>query len=447
MNSDIRTLMEMMEEGISPKLLLSHLAPSYRIPPDADDMMLWRFVVSMIDPPRRKKLSQFNTIKDAIDLIKKSEKIIVLSGAGISTSAGLPDFRSRNGIYVQIHNEHPDLTDPKSMFDIEYFRQNPLPFYQFAKALYPGQYQPTIGHKFIKCIEHHNKLLRNYTQNIDTLEKQAGISRVIECHGSFAKATCTNCKFSVDCDVIKDDVLSQKVPLCPKCSSSDNGPEDGLGVMKPNIVFFGEQLGDEFHSSLETDKEQADLLIVIGSSLKVRPVALIPKSIPPNVPQILINKEPLDHQSFDIELLGNSDDIIQELCSRLGEEWVNLCQTKAISLNEIIGVPSANNLEDDSLDSDETIQDVDNETTQEHDSTANNTSEQGCAISNDDQVSNEEDWEDVESLDSHDSTDNPKRTKADICIPDSSYVFLKPNRYIFRGAELTVAQLESFTKE
>merc|ERR1712012_1544333 len=90
-------------------------------------------------------------------------------------------------------------------------------------------------------------------------------------------------------------------------------------VMKPDIVFFGEGLPDHFHQSITEDKAEADLLIVIGSSLKVRPVALIPSSLPENVPQILINREPLPHCTFDVELLGDCDTIVNQIC--LGEGW------------------------------------------------------------------------------------------------------------------------------
>lgn len=507
--SDVLAPAAMMRAGISPRVLLSHFMPSFRPPPGTDDMMLWRLLVSMIDPPKRKKLPQFNTIDDTIELINKSKKILVLSGAGISTSAGLPDFRSRDGIYVQIHEEHPDLQDPKCMFDIEYFRKNPLPFYQFAKALYPGQFKPTIGHKFIKCIEDHNKLLRNYSQNIDTLEKQAGIKRVVECHGSFARATCTNCRFSVDGDVIKDDVLNQTVPLCPKCHGGSEEPEDGLGVMKPNIVFFGEQLGEDFHSSIDTDKEQVDLLIVIGSSLKVKPVALIPRSIPKEVPQILINKEPLDHMGFDIELLGNCDDIIQELCLRLGDDWMQVCETSTSRLKEIIGIPESgqemavcledyafketkSQYEEDASESNQNINKIDNEGESDSASSKNlpdesisdglssfrsnqanvasestieqrmieeldtdlnedldvdvNEQKDESAISDCDRKS-EGDWEDVEVLDSLSNSEDDVCEKANLRIPDLSYLYLAPNKYLFKGAELTNAQYESFIKE
>ena len=81
------------------------------------------------------------------------------------------------------------------------------------------------------------------------------------------------------------------------------------------IVFFGEGLGDEFHNAVAKDKNEVDLLIMIGSSLKVRPVALIPSSIDPSVPQILINREPLPHLTPDVELLGDCDGIINQICS------------------------------------------------------------------------------------------------------------------------------------
>lgn len=95
--------------------------------------------------------------------------------------------------------------------------------------------------------------------------------------------------------------------------------------MKPDIVFFHESLPDDFHNAMAEDKDECDLLIVIGSSLKVKPVALIPTSIPANVPQILINREHLSHMTFDVELLGDCDVIIQELCHRLGVGWSEIC--------------------------------------------------------------------------------------------------------------------------
>lgn len=432
-------LSQLAEMGVPARQVLGFLAPDFEIPAEATSSDVWSMIAQIVEPPRRQKLPQYNTIEDAVELIKSSSKIIVLSGAGISTSAGLPDFRSRNGIYVQIHEQHPDLSDPKSIFDIDYFRQNPLPFYQFAKALFPGQFKPTAGHQFIKCLEDHNKLLRNYSQNIDTLEKQAGIKRVVECHGSFAKATCTSCRYSIDGERIKSDVFQQRVPNCPRCQELEDGPADGLGVMKPNIVFFGEQLGKEFHDSLDTDKEEVDLLIVIGSSLKVRPVALIPRTVAPKIPQILINREPLDHMFFDIELLGDCDQIIQELCLRLGEGWTQLCQPQALPLKQIDGAANLRVAEKrGTKQSDDVVT-----TTVVQDNEGKSKVDGESAIEgNDRQDGNEDDWEDVEILDDGSTSADEK---VDLLIPDESFVHLKPNKYFFKGVELTRGQFEAYT--
>lgn len=253
----------------------------------------------------------------------------MLTGAGVSVSCGIPDFRSRDGIYLRLAVDFPDLPDPQAMFDINYFSQDPRPFYKFAKDIYPGNFKPSPCHRFIKLLEMQRKLLRNYTQNIDTLEKVANIEKVVECHGSFATATCTKCGYKVSADAIRESVLAQKIPLCEKCHGEGRtsvNPDDIKsqgeelsnlvlsGIMKPDIVFFGEGLPDFFHEAMADDKNKCDLLLVIGSSLKVRPVALIPNSLPPEVPQILINREPLPHCHFDVELLGDCDVIINHIC-------------------------------------------------------------------------------------------------------------------------------------
>ena len=99
---------------------------------------------------------------------------------------------------------------------MDFFRKNPTPFYNFAREIFPGQFRPSLSHMFIKFLESEGKLLRNYTQNIDTLEKVAGIERVVECHGSFSKSSCLTCKHTIDSTEIKEDVFEQRVPLLVK---------------------------------------------------------------------------------------------------------------------------------------------------------------------------------------------------------------------------------------
>lgn len=309
-----------MSIGADPRALLERLLPEGAlVPPSLDRLTLWRILVSVLsedEPPRRAKLPHVNTLDDVVHLLRSCKRILVLTGAGVSVSCGIPDFRSRDGIYARLSNDFPALPDPQAMFDIHYFRKDPRPFFKFAKEIYPGQFLPSPSHRFIKRLEESGKLLRNYTQNIDTLEQMCGIHNVITCHGSFATASCTRCRHKVDCHTIKDDIFNQRIPLCPECPPG----EDTMAIMKPDIVFFGEGLSPEFHQAMARDKAECDLLIVMGSSLKVRPVALIPSSIPADVPQILINREPLKHVTFDVELLGDCDVIIHELCHRLGWE-------------------------------------------------------------------------------------------------------------------------------
>ena len=97
------------------------------------------------------------------------------------------------------------------MFDIQYFRKDPRPFFKFAREIYPGQFQPSPCHRFIRNVEKNGKLLRNYTQNIDTLENVVGLKNVIQCHGSFATATCTKCKYKVEAEMIKEDIFQQVI--------------------------------------------------------------------------------------------------------------------------------------------------------------------------------------------------------------------------------------------
>ncbi|XP_037759907.1 NAD-dependent protein deacetylase sirtuin-1 isoform X3 [Chelonia mydas] len=321
--------------GTDPRTILKDLLPETIPPPELDDMTLWQIVINILsEPPKRKKRKDINTIEDAVKLLQECKKIIVLTGAGVSVSCGIPDFRSRDGIYARLAVDFPDLPDPQAMFDIEYFRKDPRPFFKFAKEIYPGQFQPSLCHKFIALMDKEGKLLRNYTQNIDTLEQVAGIQRIIQCHGSFATASCLICKYKVDCEAVRGDIFNQVVPRCPRCP-----PDEPLAIMKPEIVFFGENLPEQFHRAMKYDKDEVDLLIVIGSSLKVRPVALIPSSIPHEVPQILINREPLPHLHFDVELLGDCDVIINELCQRLSGEYTKLCYN-SVKLSEITEKPS-----------------------------------------------------------------------------------------------------------
>ncbi|KAI7889561.1 DHS-like NAD/FAD-binding domain-containing protein [Mucor mucedo] len=223
------------------------------------------------------------TLESIVDYIKEKnvKKVIVMSGAGISTAAGIPDFRSKDtGLY---HNlQKFDLPYAEAVFDIDYFMEKPEPFYALAKEIYPGQFLPTKTHYFIRLLQEKGMLLRNFTQNIDTLERLTGLDQdyIIEAHGSFASASCTECKEKADSDMVRDHALRGKVPKCESCD----------GFIKPDITFFGENLPKRFYDNL-SDFDDADLLIVLGTSLQVQPFASLIDEVPKSVPRLLINKE------------------------------------------------------------------------------------------------------------------------------------------------------------
>eukprot|EP00741_Cyanophora_paradoxa_P007889 tig00001224_g7633.t1 len=253
----------------------------------------------------------------------KVRRIVVLSGAGVSTAAGIPDFRSPgSGLYDNLHKY--DLPEPEAIFDLNYFRARPEPFFALAKDLYPGNYIPTTSHYFVRLLAEKGLLLRNYTQNIDTLERVAGIEPelLVEAHGSFAGARCIDCRLPYDTEFMRAEVMAGKIPRCPDCK----------GLAKPSIVFFGEGLPPRFFQLCDKDLAECDCLLVMGTSLQVMPVAELPARCSPYAPRLLVNRETVgtlaqipDGFRFgmadnyrDVRMMGSTDDCVRKLCHMLG---------------------------------------------------------------------------------------------------------------------------------
>lgn len=189
-----------------------------------------------------------------------------------------------------------------------------MPFYALAHELYPGKFQPTLSHSFIRLLSDKGLLLKLFTQNIDCLERQAGVpdGKIVEAHGSFAQQRCIECKTPYPDDLMKQAVTRNEVPHCltPQCN----------GLVKPDIVFFGEQLPEHFHQN-RTLPAKADLCIVMGTSLTVQPFASLPGFCAEGVPRLLINKERvggLGSRADDVLLLGECDAGVRRLASALG---------------------------------------------------------------------------------------------------------------------------------
>mmetsp|Transcript_1016 Transcript_1016/g.2459 ORF Transcript_1016/g.2459 Transcript_1016/m.2459 type:complete len:368 (-) Transcript_1016:373-1476(-) len=263
----------------------------------------------------REPLQHFSTPDDVIRTLQEAKHILVLAGAGISQSCGIPDFRSPAGIYTLVEEMDLGLPQAECLFDLSYFEDDPEPFYKFAHILYPDKNPlPSRTHQFLRQLEVSGKLGRVYTQNIDGLEAAAGVRRAIQCHGSLSKGRCLQCRRVYKAEVFAPAIRAKQVAYCPrpKCE----------GVLKPTVTFFGEAIDNKVEVQLATDAAKADLLLVMGTSLQVAPMSGVPGLVPPSVPQVLINRESVKLRAnvsagFDVELLGSCDDIIAELQSHL----------------------------------------------------------------------------------------------------------------------------------
>jgi len=313
--------------------------------------------------PKPKVLEE-PTVECLANYIKSSKckNIVVMAGAGISTSAGIPDFRSPgSGLYSSIQETY-NLSDPQIIFEIGFFRQNPKPFYALAKQLLPTEFGPTTAHRFVQLLHKKGLLLRHYTQNIDGLERKAGIpdDKIVEAHGTFYTSHCTNftCKKDYNFDWMKEKIQSDEVPKCTKCDS----------VIKPDVIFFGENLPTKFFTCASSDFDKCDLLIIMGTSLVVQPFASLVEKPSEDTPRLLINREAVGtpdasllgqllkkfggHEDFDlglasqfigkglnfesptnrdVALLGDCDDGVRKLAKILGwEEELDKLKNEAV---------------------------------------------------------------------------------------------------------------------
>ncbi|KAL3135315.1 hypothetical protein ABBQ32_007510 [Trebouxia sp. C0010 RCD-2024] len=264
----------------------------------------------------------------------KAKRILCMCGAGISVSAGIPDFRTPGtGLYSNLQKF--DLPYPEAVFEINYFKRNPAPFFMLAKELFPGTFQPTPAHFFMKMLHDKGLLLRCFTQNIDSLENQAGLPKedIVAAHGNFDSAHCVRCRKEHSLEHVRA-AVSQGKTRCD-CTSCE-------GLVKPDIVFFGESLPSRFFQQKAADFPQADLLIVMGTSLTVQPFASLIDKVKAGVPRVLINREKVgeadpevakarahhglgghgfnfgDGNNRDVFYQGDCDAGVEELCSLLG---------------------------------------------------------------------------------------------------------------------------------
>jgi NAD-dependent deacetylase len=195
------------------------------------------------------------------ELLRGAERAVVLTGAGVSVPSGIPDFRTPGtGLWEKVN--------PMEVAHIDAFRRDPDRFWSFYSDRFAGlvEKRPNPAHEAIAELEHRGLVRAVITQNIDRLHRAAGSSRVVEVHGSIDHCVCPECGGRVALDDVLQILQTSPTPECSAC----------IAALKPDVVLFGELLPEAAMAEAHALAQEADLMICVGSSLEVFPVASLP---------------------------------------------------------------------------------------------------------------------------------------------------------------------------
>lgn len=273
-----------------------------------------------------------NKYSEIIEGLKsnKFKNITFITGAGISTSAGIPDFRSKGGLFSQTQKKY-NLSSPEQFFQINLFYNHPEYFYDFCKGFNIDDCKPTKTHLFQGFLSEKGILNRIFTQNIDGLELKAGCpkSKVTFAHGTITQASCPECLTIYDLNELKSNIEQGKIMYC----KYDNKP------IKPSVVFYGESLPQSFFDAF-SDIKKADLTFIMGTGLKVFPFNRLPHEVSKDSWRVLVNMERVGGAWFttnwfgfdvdtkkDLFLEGYTDDIVMKIIQDCGwdDEFKTYC--------------------------------------------------------------------------------------------------------------------------
>lgn len=251
---------------------------------------------------------QEELIKKVAAMIKEAKKVIIFTGAGVSTESGIPDFRSPGGVW---HKYNPEDFYYQKFLSSEEAREK---YWQMSREFYePLQNaQPNAAHKAVVELEKMGKLDCVITQNIDNLHQKAGNSpeKVIELHGTAISVSCLSCRKKYTRAEIQSWLISGvRVPKCKDCG----------GILKPDTVSFGQPMPPRETEEAFYRARNCDLFIVIGSSLVVQPAAAVPLEAKDHGAKlVIINREPTYHDRYaDVVIHGSAGDIMNKIMEYL----------------------------------------------------------------------------------------------------------------------------------
>lgn len=234
-------------------------------------------------------------IKEAAKLILNSKKTFALTGAGISTDSGIPDFRSSKGYYSKM--------DPMLALSKDRLLYEPEIFYKegYKILLDLNNKVPNKGHIALATLEEKGYLAGIITQNIDNLHKKAGSKNIYEVHGETRGVHCMKCYSEYSFEIMRKKVEAQEIP--PKCDKCG-------GTLRPNVVMFGDMMPDDYMRGVK-ELEDTELLIVVGSSLTVSPVNFLPRYVDKLI--IINNDSTPEDGRADIVINENSTKVLDEI--------------------------------------------------------------------------------------------------------------------------------------
>lgn len=246
-----------------------------------------------------------NKIEKLLKYIEESNNIVFFGGAGVSTESGIPDFRSKDGLYNQ-HDVQFDKYDPEYLLSRDCLYNNPKVFYEFYRQkMDVRNIEPNITHKVLAKLEEAGKLKAIVTQNIDGLHQKAGSRNVYEIHGTTQRNYCSKCKMEYH----RDFLFNTKEAI-PKCECG--------GLIRPDVTLYGENLPNKAVNDAINVIQSADMLIIAGTSLQVYPAASFIYNFS-GEHLVVINKEKLGIQ------LNDDTDLF--ICGSMGEVFSAINKT------------------------------------------------------------------------------------------------------------------------
>ncbi|MCJ7432442.1 MAG: NAD-dependent deacylase [Anaerolineales bacterium] len=241
----------------------------------------------------------------AADLFRDAKHVVALTGAGLSTPSGIPDFRSEGkGLWSS--------DEPLEVASLSTFRTAPERFFKWFRPLASQIFnaEPNPAHTALAELEKHGRLHTVITQNIDALHQKAGSQHVVEMHGTMQTLTCTQCYQQVNSkDLLQAFVEQGNIPCCSKCGAA----------LKPDVILFGEQLPQSAWMEAQREARQCDLMLVAGSSLEVLPVAGLPmQALDRGAHLIIANNNPTYlNVRADVVILEDVAKIIPAIVERM----------------------------------------------------------------------------------------------------------------------------------